>query len=113
MRPWPGIFVLFFVLCLIVLAQRKPLEKLVRLYDYDSNLPLDLQEKGVTERNGVRVHDITYASPRGGRVPAFLVTPSAARKGAKFAGIVFLHGGQGDRSSFLADGILLARAGAV
>src|SRR5262249_40043397 len=35
------------------------------------------------------------------------------RRGSKLAGIVFLHWGQGDRSSFLGDGLLLARAGAV
>ena len=102
-----------FVTCQILIGQVQPLEQLLRLYDYDAKAALDVQEQGVTERDGVKVHDLTYASPRGGRAPAFLVTPGSARRGEKFAGVVFLHWGQGDRSSFLAEAILLAHAGVV
>lgn len=62
------------------------------------------------DRHGIQVHDVSYASPKGGRVSAFLVTPPG--KGP-FAGIVFLHSGQWDRHEFLAEAELLARAGAV
>jgi len=79
------------------------------LFDYDAGAPLDVQEAQTLDRGGVTIHDITYASPKGGRVTAFLVTPEG--KGP-FAGIVFLHWGQGNRSSFLPEAISLARSGA-
>jgi len=86
------------------------------LFDYDREAPLDLQ---VTDTLAVAIRDVvvqqvTYASPVGGRVTASLVT--AARSGAarqRLAGILFLHWGQGDRSEFLWEATLLARAGAV
>ena len=39
-------------------------------FDYDRNAPLDIKEAGLERRGGVEVHDISYASPKGGRVPA-------------------------------------------
>src|SRR6266852_5057217 len=44
-------------------------------FDYDSKAPLDIQEAGVEHRGGVAIHDISYASLKGGRVPAYLVVP--------------------------------------
>jgi len=54
------------------------------------------------------VRDISYASPRGGRVPAYLVVP---RGSGPFAGLVFVHWGQGNRSEFLAEATALAGDG--
>src|SRR5215813_2513400 len=48
---------------------------LLQHFEYDSKAPLDIQESNVEQRGDVSVHDITYASPRGGRVPAYLVVP--------------------------------------
>jgi hypothetical protein len=48
---------------------------LLRHFDYDSKAPLDVQEAGVEQRGDVAIHDISYASPKGGRVPAYLVVP--------------------------------------
>jgi dienelactone hydrolase len=90
--------------------QSAELESVARIFDYDSNAPLDLQEKSVEKRNGVELHDVSFASPQGGRVSAYLVVPPG--KGP-FAGIVFLHSGQWDRHEFLSDAFLLASAGAV
>jgi dienelactone hydrolase len=81
-----------------------------RLFDYDQKAPLDIKEIGVINRNGVRIHDITYASPKNGRVTAYLVTPTT--KGL-FAGIVFGHWGYGTRTEFLPEAILYAQAGVV
>lgn len=39
-------------------------------FDYDQKAPLDVQEAGVEQRGDVTIHDISYASPKGGRVPA-------------------------------------------
>jgi dienelactone hydrolase len=81
------------------------------LFAYDATLPLDVQEGATTAAaGGVIIHDVTYASPKGGRVPAYLVVPPG--KGP-FAAILFGHWGGGDRTEFLAEAILDARAGAV
>ena len=81
-----------------------------RAFEYDAQAPIDLQERSVETVDGVEVHDVTYASPKGGRVPAYLlVAPGAGRH----AGILFMHWGQGNRSEFLAEGLAAARAGAV
>jgi dienelactone hydrolase len=82
-----------------------------RHFDYDRSLPLDLAEKLAYERDSVRVLDITYASPRGGRVTGYLVEPKKAK--GRRPGVVFGHWGPGDRSEFLPEAELYARAGAV
>lgn len=83
---------------------------LARQFDYDAKAPLEVQSKVLEERDGATVYDVSYASPQGGRVTAFLVAP--AGKGP-FAGILFGHWGPGDRSEFLPEAVLYARAGAV
>ena len=90
--------------------QPKPFPELVRMFDYDQKAPLDLTEIGVRDQEGVKVHDITYASPKGGRVTAYLVVPPGR---GPFAGLVFMHWGFGYRSSYLAEALLLARTGVV
>lgn len=90
-----------------------PFENLERLYEYDSKTPLDVQEKSVEEKEGVQVHDISYASPKEGRVVAYLVTPLG--KGP-FAGIVWMHwlgSTNSNRNEFLDDAIASAKKGAV
>ncbi|MGB7925905.1 MAG: hypothetical protein WCF57_21880 [Pyrinomonadaceae bacterium] len=95
----------------IALAQEvKPFPELARMYDYDTKAPLDIKENGVEDKEGIKVHDITYLSPKGGRVTAYLVVPPG--KGPH-AGLVFMHWGFGYRSSFLAEALLLARSGVV
>jgi dienelactone hydrolase len=101
---------LVLISCSVTLAQDKPLDELRRMFDYDRKASLDVKEVGVISRDGVRVRDITYVSPKGGRVTAYLVEP--VRKG-RFAGIVFGHWGYGTRTEFLPEAILYARAGAI
>ncbi len=109
MRP------LFIALVCSLILHAQSFEELVRHFDYDSSSPLDVQETNVIERSGVKIHDITYASPLGGRVPAYLVVP--AREG-HFAAILFGHWMMKgspfrNRTEFLDEAVLLARAGAV
>jgi len=90
-------------------------EDLVRQFDYDRNAPLNIREDKKEERDGVSVIELSYDSPRGGRVPATLVLPSG--KGP-FAGILFGHwmmprSSFRNRKEFLDEAILLARSGAV
>lgn len=80
-----------------------------QLFSYDAKAPLDFRERSAEDVHSVKVLDISYASPKGGRVPAYLVVPPG--KGP-FAGLVFVHWGQGDRTEFLAEAVMLAEAGA-
>lgn len=91
-------------------------EELLRQYDYDAKAPPDVREVGRQSRpGGVTVIDLTYASPRGGRVPAYLVVP---RGRGPFAGVLFGHWMMSgsplrNRREFLEEAVVLARAGAV
>jgi dienelactone hydrolase len=86
-----------------------------RAFDYDSKAPLDIQEAGVEHRGKVAVHDISYASPKGGRVPAYLVVPEG--KGP-FAAVIWGHwywqnSEFFNRKEFLDEAVALAQAGVV
>ena len=96
--------------CEPMFAQNQSINELRRLFDYDQNAPLDIKEAGVINRNGIRIYDITYASPKNGRVTAYLVTPA---KRGRFAGVVFGHWGYGTRTEFLPEAMLYAKAGVV
>lgn len=87
-----------------------PFEQLSRLYDYDRKAPLDLQESGVETRGGIQIHDISYVSPKGGRVPASLFVPPG--KGP-FAAMILMHGGGGNRGQMVNAAIMFAKTGAV
>lgn len=80
------------------------------LFDYDSKAPLDIHDKIIEEFDGGSLHDITYTSPKGGPVAAYLVVPTG--KGP-FAAILFGHWGNGTRAEFIPEAKLYARAGAV
>ena len=84
-------------------------------FDYDSKAPLDIQEAGVEHRVGVAIHDISYASLKGGRAPAYLVVPEG--KGP-FAAVLWGHwywqnSAFFNRKEFLEEAVALAHAGVV
>ncbi len=86
-------------------------------FDYNQNAPLDVKEIGTTHRGPVRVVDITYASPRGGVVPAYLVLPAGE---GPFPAIVYAHWRNtekspqtSNRSEFLDEAVVYAKAGTV
>lgn len=84
-------------------------------FAYDRKAPLDTQENGVEHRGSITIHDISYASPKGGRVPAYLVVPGG--KGP-FAAVIWGHwympGSEFmNRKEFLAEAVALAPAGVV
>ena len=85
------------------------IDDLRKMYDYDPKAPLEAEQKLMFERDGVKVFDLTYASPKGGKVTAYLVTPTAP---GPHAGLVFGHWGPGNRTEFLPEAVLYARAGA-
>jgi hypothetical protein len=91
-------------------------EELALQFEYDRKAPADVREVGRRRRpGGVTVVDLTYASPRGGRVPAYMVLP---RGRGPFAAVLFGHWMMSgsplrDRRQFLEEAVVLARAGAV
>ena len=114
------ISLLTFVLALAVVPafsqlQEPRFEDLVHQFDYDSKALLAPRETGRRKRGGVTIIDLSYASPRGGRVPAYLVVPAGR---GPFAAILFGHWMMPgsplmNRRQFLAEAVVLARSGAV
>jgi dienelactone hydrolase len=94
----------------IAFAQVKPIGELRQMFGYEQTLPLDLKVGGVDDKNGISVQDISYASPKGGRVTAYLVVPPGK---SKFAGVILMHARPGSRNTFLNEAMSLAKAGAV
>ena len=84
-------------------------------FDYDKTAPLGIKEIGVEKRGDVSIHDITYISPKGGVVPAYLVVPKG--KGP-FAAVIWGHWYWGNspmrnRKEFLDEAVAFAPAGVV
>ncbi len=108
----------FFLSVIAVLGSHLAMAQdaaLLSHFDYDPKAPLDIKEVGVEKRGEVSIHDISYASPKGGRVPAYLVVPSG--KGP-FAAVVWGHwympGSEFlNRKEFLEEAVALASSGVV
>jgi dienelactone hydrolase len=98
---------LLWLLCAIALAgcgaeQRGP-------FDYNAGAPLDVRVKSQLLLD-VRVSELTYASPKGGGVPARLFVPSGR---GPFAGLIVQHGLPGSKEEWTSNAEELARLGAV
>lgn len=90
-------------------------EGLAHQFDYDPKAPLAPREAGRQKRGRVTIIDLSYASPRGGRVPAYLVVPAGR---GPFAAILFGHwmmpgSSLMNRRQFLDEAVVLARSGAI
>lgn len=83
-------------------------------FEYDARAPLDVREDSPPRTEGeIAFELLSFASPRGGRVPAMLVRP-ARPSPARVPAVVLQHGmGNLDKTELLPDAVLLARAGAV
>ncbi|MGE5205605.1 MAG: alpha/beta hydrolase family protein [Chlamydiota bacterium] len=106
-----SLFLVFLTFCITPFAQTAPAPPpdAAQVFAYNTKASLEFQEKSMEQVHGIKVEDVSYTSPKGGGVPAFLIVPPG--KGP-FAGLVFVHWGQGDRSEFLAEAVMLAHAGA-
>src|SRR5216117_1564230 len=87
----------------------------VHRLDYDRNAPLDIKEAAVEQRGDIAIHDISYASPKGGRVPAYLVVPNGR---GPFPAVIWGHwywenSPMRNRKEFLDEAIALAQVGVV
>jgi len=90
--------------------------ELVRHFDYDAKAPLELKIRDTQKRGEATVYDITYASPKGGVVPAYLVVPSQGK--GPFAAVIWGHwywtnSEMRNRKQFLDEAVALAPAGVV
>jgi dienelactone hydrolase len=71
----------------------------LHLFDYDMSSPVSVTvEDSVQHQPGYAIHDISYPSPKGGGVTAYLLIPAAE---GPHAGIVLMHGSSGSRESLL------------
>jgi len=84
-------------------AQRGP-------FEYDEGAPLDIRVISSRVDGDVRISKLTYASPKGGRVPALLFVPSG---GGPFAGLIAQHGLPGSKENAVFRAELLAKLGVV
>jgi len=77
--------------------------------------PFDARQNGVETREGVRIEDVSFANPGGGRTDAYLVLPSG--KG-KSPGALFVHWYESEsplsnRKQFLEEAVELGKQGLV
>jgi len=109
MRP---LLVALFVLTVSSFPQRTDAP---HPFDYDPKLPLDTQDVGVDFRGPTGIYDLSYASPKGGRVPAYLVLPQGA---GPFAAVIWGHwcwpnSEFRNRKEFLDEAVAFAPSGVV
>ncbi len=106
-------------LILVVLASAVTLTAqdadMVKHFDYDQSAPLNIKHIGLQRRATATVYDITYDSPKGGVVSAYLVVPKGR---GPFAAVVWGHwywenSSVRNRKEFLDEAIALAPAGVI
>jgi dienelactone hydrolase len=88
---------------------------LIRHFDYDKKAPLNIKQIGVERRAHATINDITYDSPKGGVVPAYLVVPKGR---GPFAAVIWGHwcwqnSTLRNRKQFLDEAVALAQSGVV
>lgn len=77
---------------------------------YDPDAPLEVEERPHATMNGAALIYLSYASPGGGRVSAWMVVPEGD---GPFGGLVYLHGSETDRDDFVDEAVAMASGGAV
>jgi dienelactone hydrolase len=107
--------VMLLLLCILGAGQTgaqpaADFQAIAHLFDYDAKQAPDIHDRIVEEFGDGTLHDITYISPKGGPVAAYLVVPKG--KGP-FAAVLFGHRGNGTRAEFIPEAKLYARAGAL
>ncbi|HEX4205184.1 MAG TPA: hypothetical protein VHZ51_13510, partial [Ktedonobacteraceae bacterium] len=56
------------------------------MFNYDPSVPLDFEILSEQKQRDITLQDITYTSPKGGKVPAYLIIPP---KTGPFAHLTF------------------------
>jgi cephalosporin-C deacetylase-like acetyl esterase len=109
---------LFLTLAVVLLSASASLAQdpeLLRRFDYDRIVPLNIKRIGVAHHERADVYDITYDSLKGGVVPAYLVVPKGR---GPFAAVIWGHwywdnSSMRNRKEFLEEAVVLAQAGVV
>lgn len=96
--------------CTPAQAPAAPSQDVLRLFEYDASAPLDVKVDSTEKKDGLTIQNLTYASPKGGRVPATLIVPDGS---GPFAGILLMHGAPGTREVTMPEAMTLAKRGAV
>ncbi len=118
MESMTRVFQLFLLVGTLLLSA-SPLfaqaDELIRHFDYDRHAPLKVKQITVQHREHANVYDITYDSPKGGVVPAYLVAPKGR---GPFAAVIWGHwywdnSSMRNRRQFLEEAVVLAQAGVV
>lgn len=105
------LFIPFFIVSTYFAQGRE----LVSHFDYDKKASLEIKTIGTEKRGDVIIYDLTYASPKGGLVPAYLVKPKGI---GPFAAVVWGHwywenSPMRNRKEFLEEAVALAPAGVI
>src|SRR5262245_50978767 len=79
-------------------------------FGYDADAPLEIRRATALDEVGLRVRYLTYASPKGGRVPAVVAAPQGR---GPFAGVIVQHGMPSSKEDVLGVVRDFARLGAV
>jgi dienelactone hydrolase len=103
-----------FLFASVLIAQTVSPE-LLHHFDYNQKAPFDFALAGVEQRGDIYIQDVSFASPKGGRVPAYLVVPDG--KGP-YAAVIWGHWYQDgspfrNRKEFLEEAIALAHSGVI
>jgi cephalosporin-C deacetylase-like acetyl esterase len=81
------------------------------VFAYDRGAPLGLRDRGrINHRYPIAIRDISYASPKGGRVPGYLIVPPGR---GRHPAVIYMHGSGGSRLDFVLAGSWMAARGAV
>ena len=81
------------------------------MFAYDRSLPLGFEESSSVKKDGYSIRDVFYLSPLGGKVPAYLVVPNIEAQ--TLPAVIFMHPGQGNRTTFLSEAEALAAKGVI
>jgi dienelactone hydrolase len=72
---------------------------LAQPFAYDASAPLGYRDAGIVNQDyPIKVHNVSFASPRGGRVLGYLTVPPGE---GPYPAVIFLHGSGGSRLNFV------------
>ena len=119
MKPLASFLLLFF----FVPMPQGSFDQLRGHWEYDERAPLDVEQRATQVREGVKIMDISYASPvgnrrasvgpNGGMVTAYLIVPPGR---GPFPAVIYGHwcmpgSDKRNRAEFLDEALVLAHAG--
>ena len=95
-----------------ILDQPATADEAALIFGYDPSEALDVRVESEVRLRDIIEVSLSFASPKGGRVPAFLWRP-ASEDGPPRPALVGMHGMPGDRHQMRECGVAYAEAGAI